>query len=329
MGMLDNLKTGSVNNNSYTLSYSDFKALDSDNSDESIFAVNNDNSDVVSETNIALLNNQLDAVEDSNGVITNGWNSFKETVGIGTSSKKCEDAIEQYKNGEITFEEASEKIAEYGAKQDSSLNLFSNIATSVLAIGAVAAVTICTGGIGIAAAVAIGAGAGAASKAGFKLADRSTNNIEGDALDAKQIAQDALSGAVTGGMAAATMGTAGGAASVKAAAAGCAKTGVKTGAIAGSSNYVIDCTFDDDKNFNFKDLAVNTATGAVIGGTVGGIMGSANGLLRANGVLNSGCNLQTMVSSTENASLENVAANSACTTSYKVLNDRIHSVACA
>ncbi len=323
--MIKEVNFGSVDN-SDRLYYSDFNS-NSSIDDTSIFLDADDTSYESSNNNIDELYEQLDQVKSEQGIFSKGWNNFKEALNIGTSVEKCDDAIERYKNGEISFEEASMEIEEFSSKQKSSLNLFSNIATSVLAIGAVAAVTVCTGGIGTAAAIAIGAGTGAVTKAGFKLTDRSTNDIEGDALDGKQIAKDALSGAVTGGVAAATMGTAGSASGVKAAAKGCTETGIKTGAMAGSSNYVIDCAFDDDKDFNIKDFTVDTITSAAVGGTVGGIMGTTNGLLRANGILKSGCNLETMVSSSQNASLENVAANSACTTSYKVLNDRIRAIA--
>ncbi len=313
-------------NDSDRLYFSNFNS-DISTDKSSIFEYSDDNSYQNFESDIDSLNEQLENVRNKQGFFSKAWNGFKELVNLGTSVEKCEAVIEKYKNGEISYEEASAEIQNFANKQDSSLNLFSNIASSVLAIAVIAAVTACTGGIGTAAAIAIGVGTGAATKAGFKLADRSTNAVEGDEFDAKQIAQDALSGAVTGGLAAATMGTAGSASCVKEAVKGCAETGVKTGALAGSSNYVIDCAFDDDKDFDIKDFAVDTITSAAVGGAVGGIMGGTNGLLRANGILKSGCNLETMVSSTQNASIENVAANSACTTSYKVLNDRIRAVA--
>lgn len=326
--MVDAIKFNAIKNEP-GLTYKDFTQVSLDNEDVSIFA-NNNAENSVTEENIAILTEQLNAVDDNQGAITGAWNNFKEHVGIGTSSAKCDEAIEKYKNGELSFEEASAEIDEYASKQDSSLNLFSNIATSVAAIAAVAAVTVATGGaaLPVLAAVGIGAGAGAATKAGFKFADRATNEVEGDALDAKQIVRDGLSGAVTGGLATYTMGTAGAAAEVgvKNAAIGCANTGVKSGAISGAANYSIDCAFDDDKDFNAGDMIKSTASGAVIGGAVGGIMGSANGLLRTNGLLNSGCSLNKMLL-VENASVKNVAANSVCTAEYKILNDRIRAVA--
>ena len=278
------------------------------------------------------LREKLNAVDNNNGAIRKGWNDIKETVGVGTSTSKCNEAIEKYEKGEITYEEASQEIDKYAEKQDSSLNLFANIATAVAAIGAVAiaaAATVASGGtLAPVAAVAIGAATGAVTKTGFKLADRATNNVQGDDFDAKTMGKDFLSGAVTGGVAAATMGTASGASSVGKAAVGCAKTGVKTGAISGSSNYVIDCAFDENKDFNLGEFAGATATGAAVGGTVGFAMGGLNGTLHSTGALNSGCNLQTMTKA-GGATFKNVAANSACTAEYKILNQEIRNAAAA
>ena len=221
------------------------------------------------------------------------------------------------------------EIEKYDTKQDNSLNLFSNIATGVAAIGAVTA-AVATGGIAaVPVLAAIGAGTGAVTKAGFKFTDRASNQKQGDALDGKQILKDACSGAVTGATSAMTMGTAGstftaGASlgkNVASAAGKCAVTGVKTGAISGGSNYVIDCAFDENKDFNAKDFVENTVVSAAVGGAVGGIMGTTNTVLRHNGLLNAGG--QAGFDSKGNAvftSKEDMVANSICTAEYKALN---------
>ena len=222
---------------------------------------------------VEVLKNQLNEVKANNGVIADSWDDFKNFSGLGISSNDCDKAIEDYKAGKISFEEAEAKINEYKNKQDSSLNLFSNIATGTAAILAGTAVA-ATGGL---AAIGVGAITGAVTKAGVKTADRATNKIEGDALDGKQIAKDALSGAVTGGIGVATAGTAGSPfkngfslggktlieGGTKACVAKCAVTGLETGAISGASNNLIECAFEEDKQFNFKDFATETATSAV------------------------------------------------------------------
>lgn len=262
-------------------------------------------------SNVDILEAELDGVMAEQGVISNAWNDFKEFTNLGTSNEKCNDAIEKYKNGEITFEEAQSEIEEFAKKQDSSLNLFSNIATSIAAIAAVTLAPV-TGG----ASLAVGAAVGAVTKAGFKCADRATNEIEGDALDAKQLGKDALSGAVTGAIAGRTAGTGantyvngyGGLKGVAACTAKSTRTGIITGAVSGSSNYLIECAFEDDVDFNMNDFVSNTVTNAAVGGAVGAFMGTTNGVLRANNVLN--------------ANDSSFIPNCANTASYKIANDR-------
>ena len=308
-----------TNNTSYVLTSADIQRLQAArNQDGTSIFMNEDK-------NVQLLEEALNNAQSDDGVILNAWDSFKGKVGIGTSSEKCDEIIEKYKNGEVTFEEAMNEIDNYDNKQDSSLNLFSNIVTGIAAIGAVAAVTALTGGaaLPILAAVGIGAGAGAVTKTAFKFTDRATNDVEGDALDAKQMAQDALSGAVTGGIAAATTGTgqgvfnaqreAGLSRHILNGAARSAKTGMKTGAIACGANYAIDCAFEEDKKFNTGEFARVVLEGSAVGAAVGAIMGGVNGGLRHEGILY--------------ASDSNVAANSASSASYKIVNDRIRNIA--
>ena len=282
--------------------------------------------DFTSLVNASLLEDQLSFVQKEQGALMRGWDNFKGDIGIGTSSEKCEDAIEKYKKGEMTFEEAMSEIEKFSNKQSSSLDLFSNIATAAAALAA----TVATGGV---AGIAIGAAVGAGTKAGFKAADRATNDIKGDALDGKQLAKDALSGAVTGGIAVATAGTAKNpfdngfkvagkqviGAGKKACVAKCATTGVVTGAISGASNYTIDCAFEDNKDFNVKDLAVNTATSSLVGGTVGAVMGGFNGALRANNA--------NFFKNIDADTTKTLIANSVCSAEYKVLNSGIRSIA--
>lgn len=313
-------------NSEIPINYSDIMALNSgvsSTNDESIFAsAYGTDENAESDKNVEELYAQLSEVEDKQGAITNAWNGIKEFTNIGTSVEKCDEAIEKYKNGEITFEEAAAEIENFDAKQDSSLNLFSNIATSFAALAAGAAV-VATGGA--AAPVVAGALAGAATKVTVKAADRATNDVEGDTLDAKQMAKDALSGALTGGTAVATAGTGantfkngmqvGGKTleGAKACAIKSAKTGVITGTISGAANYSIDCAFDEDKDFSAKELAKSTGTSAVVGGTVGLIMGGTNGVLRSNNILQ--------------AADDDVLVNATSSAGYKITNDRIRAIA--
>ena len=314
---------------SKSLKFSDFNSsqmTDLSANDASIFS----DSTSISVDNVDSLQMQLDTVEQKQGFLSNTWNEIKETTGLGTSVKK-------YKNGEISFEEASATIEEFSQKQDSSLDLFSNIATGIAAIAAASltgAAIVASGGTATPLVLAaIGAGTGAATKTAYKFTDRATNDIDGDALDSKQILKDGLSGAVTGTIATATMGTGSSSGtlfkSLVNGASKSAKTGFITGAISGSSNYFIDTALDENKDFDTKEFLATTATSAAVGTAVGGIMGSANAAMRYTGVLKHGgmVKVDDNTGKLLNATTEDIVANSACNAEYKLVNNGIRSVA--
>lgn len=299
------------------------------------------------EENIAMLNQYLEESLADDGLFQKGWDGLKNLLNSGANSEKCNEMIQKYAEGSVTFEQAVAEIEKFENKQDSSLNLFSNIATSFAAIAAATAAVAAVVGTGGAAAPAVlaaiakvggttavaavtGAGAGAVTKSTFKMADRATNEVEKDALNGKQIARDALSGAVTGAIAGATMGNGKDLGSVSKSMFTCSKNsavlGVKTGAISGSSNYVIDCAFDEDKTFNVKDLVTTTATTAAVGAGVGAIMGGMNGALKSTGVLKHGGKVQLDETGNKvlGTSINDQFANSMCSTEYKILTAAIN-----
>ncbi|MBQ2983924.1 MAG: hypothetical protein IJD57_03925 [Candidatus Gastranaerophilales bacterium] len=228
------------------------------------------------------LEEKLQEVKDEQGFIGKMWNGFKEFTNLGQSSSDCDSMLEKYKNGQISFEEAVKYIDEFDKKQNSMTNLFANIATGTGAI-ALATVAVASGPIGWGAAFMYGAPIGAALKTGIKAADRATNNVEGDALNAKSMAKDAISGAITGATSAVSSGIMAGVKEGKLALslANGAKCGAQCGAMSGASTYIVDTALDKDKEFNFGDFAKTTLTssavsagvGAAVGGTVYGVSG--------------------------------------------------------
>lgn len=314
----------------YSFTNKDYKFSFTKN--ENIFVGDENENQVYSvEESTEVLEAQLQELQDKNGYKMQLWDKLKSAVNAGANSEKCEESIEKYKNGEITFEEALSEIENYGAKQENSLNLFSNILTSFVAIGAATAVAVCTGGAATPLVLAaVGAGSGAIAKAGTKLIDRATNKVENDEFDAKQIGKDMVTGALTGAVAQVTMGTGGGAfnagssvgKNVIKGALSSAKGGVKIGAVTGAANYSIDCAFEEDKTFNLKDMATASATNAIVCGTVGGIVGGANGFLRAEGLLHSG-GAAIENGKLAHTSVRDILANSGCSSAHKILNNEI------
>lgn len=251
-----------------------------DKSSESIFNGANSNitmgnDDVV--ISAKTLRDELNSVQNEQGILGKAWNGFKNLIGLGLGSDKVEDKIKAYENGEISYEEALNSIQQFDSKQEGAVNLISNVATGV----ATAGFAVATGGVG---AIVGGALIGGATKAGLKTVDRATNNIEGDALDGKQILKDGVIGAVDGAVSALTAGmikmpvkgqTVKEA--IKQGAIGGAKAGAISGATAGASEYAVEAAFEDDVKFEFNSLLKSTAQNALVGGIFGGVLGGITG----------------------------------------------------
>ena len=241
----------------------------------------------VTDENIQALEAQLNGVVKEQGMFSKAWNWVKCKTGIGASTDKCSSAIEDYKNGKIPLEEAQEKISEFSTKQKNSVNLVANVATGLVAVLAVGSAVL-TGGMSLAVGAAIGAAVGAGTKAGIKLLDRATNKVEGDALDGKQIAKDALSGAVDGAVSIATMGIGSTAMAGKTVAEQTLKStiiqgakygaidGAISGAVTGAADYTIEAAIEKDVEFEFDDFTKSTLSNAAGGALAGGVLGGAS-----------------------------------------------------
>lgn len=229
--------------------------------DESIFNAEN-------------LKTEFQSVKDEQGAVRKAWDGIKNLTGIGVSSNKVQDKIEQYENGKLTYEEALDYIEEYETKQDNAVDLLTGIAIDVTAAG----ITIATGGAGAIVASTI---AGAALKAGAKTLDRATNKIEDDALNSKQIAQDTISGAINGFLNALIVGKIKKSLVQNHFALGLseAKAGFTGGLLSGSADYMSKVTFDDDTDFKVMDLSQSSAQDAGVSAITGFILGSGMELL--------------------------------------------------
>ena len=226
---------------------------------------------------IQALNKTWSQIQAKQGFIGKTWNGIKEITNLGQSASDCESMLQKYKNHEISIDEAMEYIESFDKKQTEATNLITNILTGI------AAIALSTSVLGVGTkikwlkAIKYGAPIGAAVKAFLKGTDRATNNIEGDALDGKNILKDTLSGAVTGTVSAVSSGVYAGVANASLSKSILNGTlcGIECGALSGSSNYLIDTTLDKDKEFKFGDLAKSTLTSSFVSGTVGGIVGGS------------------------------------------------------
>ncbi len=276
----------SINNTSFNkINYGYLKSNNAvSNNSSCVFADNNSNSI----QDIDYLFNKLDEAKENDGIFTSLWDKFKGFVNLGSSSSKCEKAIDDYKEGKIDFCEVESMIDKFDSKQKDSLNLFANIVTGVASVAVISSAFL-TGGLPLALLGA--AGVGALSKTGIKFLDRATNSLKGDAADKKEILKDALTGALDGAVSVATMGFSPYSVSLgtvtkqslkQTAIQGFsngAKSGAISGAITGAGDYAIN-TFVDDSEFNFGDFTKNTVMTAAFGGLTGGIFEGISGSIQ-------------------------------------------------
>ena len=257
-------------------------------------------------SDVAFLEKKLTSIQDEQGVLGNIWNGIKEFTSLGVSESDCINMLEKYKNGEINFEQAVDYLDEYDSKQENASGLLSNILTGIGGI-AVATAAATTGPIGWGLAFLKGAPIGAALKTGINFIDRATNDVEGDAFDAKQMTKDAVSGALTGAASAVSGASSLGykalsskgiveAGTVAADVVKGACCGMECGAMSGAGTYMTDVVLDD-KDFEFDELLANTATSALVSGTVGSVVGVGLNGLNKTGFANFGTVTRDSISS--------------------------------
>lgn len=231
--------------------------------------------DAVSTSSYNQLQLKLKEAKNKQGVLGQTWNSFKEGTGLGQSYSDCKKMVEKYKDGEISMTEAMEYIQDFEDKQDNIADLKKNIITGTAAITA----TTIAGVTGLGGILLLGAAVGAATKTVVGLIDRGTNKVKNDEFDAKTIAKDVISGATTGAASALPSGKVTGDLKFikNDTLRGMVKYGTCSalcGATSGAIGYTTDVALNEDKQFDFGELVKNSATSAVVSGTVGAGLGA-------------------------------------------------------
>ena len=140
------------------------------------------------------LYDELEQTREDQGIIGKLWDGFKNLTGFGAGSNKAEDAIKQYENGEISLEEAKEKLNGYQQGQETCVDVVGDIVSGIVAVGAFA-LAVPTGG----ASLVAGLGMAAAAGAGTKIAVKATDAVMGGReYTGKDLLYDAATGAVNG-----------------------------------------------------------------------------------------------------------------------------------
>ncbi len=280
-------KTGSVfSNTDYSKQYeSIMNDFNSAKGESSTLNQTGDATQVTSNTGtkatkeqITQLRQAYNQVQDQQGWVGKAWDGIKNFFGHDNGSNAVNETIDKAAAGEITYEEAVEKLNTYASKQSSITDTFSNIASGLAVAAGVLAAPFSFG-----TSLAIGAGVGAAIKVGVKATDAATNNVQGD-YGVTDVLKDAVTGGVNGLVTAATagIGSAGTVVkeggkvmigqTIKQGVLAGAKAGAIDGAVMNATNYTADAVFDG-KEFSFGGLVSSGVSGAVTGAAVGGIAG--------------------------------------------------------
>ena len=136
------------------------------------------------------LEEQLGDVQDEQGFFGKMWNGIKNFFKAGTSSNDAEYAIEMFKKGEMSYDEAQKVIEDYKDKQTKAKGGIKD----GLAIGAGALVGLIVGGVP---GLIIGSLLGGVVKAGAGYAERATDNIKDNEFS-QEMFTDAATGLVDG-----------------------------------------------------------------------------------------------------------------------------------
>lgn len=140
------------------------------------------------------LYDELEQTREDQGIIGKLWDGFKNLTGFGAGSNKAEDAIKQYENGEISLEEAKEKLNGYQQGQETCVDVVGDIVSGIVAVGAFA-LAVPTGGTSLIAGLGLAAAAGAGSKIAVKAGDAIMGGRE---YSGKDLLYDSATGAVNG-----------------------------------------------------------------------------------------------------------------------------------
>ncbi len=80
------------------------------------------------------MKDELEKTKKEQGGIGKLWDGFKNLTGIGAGSNKAKDAVEKFKKGEITEEEARKALEGYQKGQEMVLDVAADIVSGVASI---------------------------------------------------------------------------------------------------------------------------------------------------------------------------------------------------
>ncbi|MCD7779161.1 MAG: hypothetical protein LUH05_00625, partial [Candidatus Gastranaerophilales bacterium] len=140
------------------------------------------------------LRQDFEKIKSQQGIIGKAWDGIKNLFGMKSGSKKVEEVIKQAEKGEITAEEAKDRINKYEEGQKTCVDVAADMASGIIAVGAFA-LAVPTGGASLAIGLAAATAAGAGVKIGIKAGDTIATGKE---YNKKDLLYDFATGAVNG-----------------------------------------------------------------------------------------------------------------------------------
>jgi len=132
-------------------------------------------------------------IKEQQGLIGKAWDGIKNLLHLKNSSNNVENVIKQAQNGEITTDEAKERLNGYKEGQKMCVDVTGDIVSGIAAVGAAALAPV-TGG----ASLLVAAGAGAVVKTAIKAGDSAISGREYKLTD---FGYDIITGSINGVMA--------------------------------------------------------------------------------------------------------------------------------
>ncbi|MBR5303557.1 MAG: hypothetical protein IKU37_01865 [Candidatus Gastranaerophilales bacterium] len=138
------------------------------------------------------LKQDLEKTKSEQGILGKLWDGFKNLTGIGASSSKAEQAIEDYENGLISIKEMEHAVSGYQEGQKMAVDVVADMASGMLSIVVFGAATAVLGPVGALFAAGV---TGAISKVGIKAGDAL---VAGKEYTSKDLLYDTTSGGING-----------------------------------------------------------------------------------------------------------------------------------
>jgi len=145
---------------------------------------------------------EFEAIQNEQGFIGKAWDKCKNVLNTKRSSKKTFEAIEKFKKGELSREQAQNELDKYRKGQQMSVDFAGDVVSGIVGLGAFM-LAVPTGGLSLGVGLGITSALGAGAKVLTKYLDAKSGKRE-----YRSVNYDVVTGAINGILAPITNGLA-------------------------------------------------------------------------------------------------------------------------